>query len=173
MAYTGVAWEEVLWGRRPTRTLLAEQSREAGWRDVSTEREMAFQNTDATAALIRWDGGAHHGDPDSQDHPARVVLWGQPPGGQRWYATFAAHTPTRLITAALGHLTDPVPALRRRAEMPAGHHEAITVRPSPLAPRAQAATRRTPLAAIPAERWDAAARTVAAAHANRPPRTRT
>ncbi|MFF2955673.1 DUF317 domain-containing protein [Kitasatospora sp. NPDC057965] len=147
LAYTGHAYEEALWGTRSTRSTLAELLADACWRDVSDERKMAFEAPDATAGIIRWDNGLFHAAPDAQDHPATVCLWGGTPVGdgapKRWQAFFSATTPTRLITAALHHLTDPLAASRSRAQIPAAHRDLVRTSPAPLPGRTQAATRRT------------------------------
>ncbi|GJF32666.1 hypothetical protein KNE206_53660 [Kitasatospora sp. NE20-6] len=157
--YTGVAWEEAHWGLVALRTALVAQMREADWQDVSTHEQMAYRSPDGTAGLIRQDRGAYHTDPDGDDELSTVILWGQPPGGQRWQATFSTEAPTRMIAAALDHLTDPRPALRRRNDLAATEHAAITIRPAPVGLRArlQAALART---ALPAERRDTAAQAV-------------
>ncbi|MGW3228598.1 DUF317 domain-containing protein [Kitasatospora sp. NPDC001095] len=157
-----IAKDEALWGRKGTCETLLNQMREADWLDVSTESSMAFQSPDATAGLIRWDGGGFYNEPWGADHPAAVTLW-----ARAWQAHFSKDTPTRLITAALDHLTDPQPEIRRLAEVPTAHLGAVEIRPHKESPRPTAATERTTLADIPVARWDAAAATAAQVAATR------
>ncbi|WP_344640666.1 DUF317 domain-containing protein [Kitasatospora cystarginea] len=122
--------DEALWGRRSTRVELVDQMRECGWQDVSTLDGMAFRAPDATAGLIRWDGGAFYDEPDGQDHMAEVTLWVRHPEEfphTAWTAQLSKAMPTRLIAVALDHLTDPQPAIRRRAEIPTAHRPAFRV----------------------------------------------
>ncbi|MGW3185725.1 DUF317 domain-containing protein [Kitasatospora sp. NPDC001119] len=166
--------EEALWGRSNTRDTLLAQMCESDWLDVSTPSEMAFRSLDATAGLIRWDGGVFHDASWSRDHPAGVTLWARRTSDDTtrtaWQAHFSKNTPTRLITAALEHLTDPQPSLRRLAEVPTAHLGVVDIRPHKGSPRSAAATAtgRTTLADIPVERWNAAAAAAAQAGATRP-----
>ncbi|MER7701653.1 DUF317 domain-containing protein [Kitasatospora sp. NPDC097605] len=113
---------------------------------------MAFRSPDATAGLVRWDGGGFHDEPWGADHPAAVTLWARSTADQQgtaWQAHFSKNTPTRLITAALDHLTDPQPQARRLAEVPTAHLGTAKVRPYTGPVRPLAATRRTTLAGLP------------------------
>ncbi|MGW2542008.1 DUF317 domain-containing protein [Kitasatospora sp. NPDC001574] len=155
LAHLGYAYEEALWGLASTRTTLAQHLHEAGWRDVSDERRMAFEAPDRSAGLIRWDNGLFHADPGSQDYPAHLRLWAGPPEGTpstEWRAEFSRNTPTRLITAALHHLTDPLSAARRRSEVPRAHQGLVEMRngPGTRPARIRAATARAVAAAAPA-----------------------
>ncbi|MFJ6620030.1 DUF317 domain-containing protein [Kitasatospora sp. NPDC091335] len=167
------AKDEALWGRDNTCATLVTQMRESDWLDVSTPSEMRFCSPDATTGLIRWDAGVFHDAPWSRDYPAGVTLWARRTGDDHmrtaWQAHFSKDTPTRLITAALDHLTDPQPSLRRFAEVPTAHLGAVEVRSYKGSPRSAAATAtgRTTLADIPVERWNAAAAVAAQAAATR------
>ncbi|MFF2746432.1 DUF317 domain-containing protein [Kitasatospora sp. NPDC058048] len=170
---TFAAKDEVLWGRNNTCETLLTRMRACDWLDVSTPSEMAFRSPDATTGLIRWDGGAFHDAPWSRDYPAGVTLWARRTGDDHtrtaWQAHFSKDTPTRLITAALGHLTDPRSSLRRLVEVPSAHLGVVDVRPykGSLRSAAATATGRTTLADIPVERWNAAAAVAALAAATR------
>ncbi|MFJ9446775.1 DUF317 domain-containing protein [Kitasatospora sp. NPDC101235] len=174
LSYSGfAAKDEALWGRNNTCAALVTQIRESDWLDVSTPSEMRFRSPDATAGLIRWDAGAFHDAPWSRDYPAGVTLWARRTGDDHtrtaWQAHFSKDTPTRLITTALDHLTDPQPSLRRFAEVPTAHLGVVEVRSYKGSPRSAAATAtgRTTLADIPIERWNAAAAVAAQAAATR------
>ncbi|MFJ7278321.1 DUF317 domain-containing protein [Kitasatospora sp. NPDC098663] len=156
LSYTHpVVREEALWGLRNTRDSLLEQLRSSGWLDVGSPDAMSFRSPDGTAGLIRWDGGAFYEEPNGQDHPADVTLWVRPPEmfpRNAWTAQFSQATPTRLITAALDHLTDPRSQVRRLAEVPAAHLGLVELRPRNAPVRTLAATARTAVADRPAAR---------------------
>ncbi|KQV20959.1 MULTISPECIES: DUF317 domain-containing protein [unclassified Kitasatospora] len=147
LAYSSeFAREEALWGRVDTRAALLRHLGESDWQDVSSPDAMAFQACDGTAGLTRWDRGAYAADPAGPDSSAGVTLWGRGPaeaadGG--WKAHFSEHAPTRLITAALDHLTDPQAELRRRAEIPVVYRGLVEARPAAQPARVQAASRHT------------------------------
>ncbi|MET8623750.1 DUF317 domain-containing protein [Kitasatospora sp. NPDC004669] len=152
---------EALWGRL-SRDIAIEGEAEAAatsWNRTTTEHQTSFSSSDGTAGVtIR----AVQGTSEARVFPMFTV-WGGPRSEDhpRWEATFTPFTPTTLITAALGEVTQPVPAIRRASQIPAVHRSDIRSeprhRPRFIAAQSRSAATVSTDLSLPDDPWSHAA----------------
>ncbi len=124
--------DELLWGRRSLDNTIAADLEAADdpWsRETSPVHGVySYTRPDDTAGIA-----VNHNIGDIRGPGPTVTVWGGPCGypSERWHAVFTGHTPSALISAALDEIVNPLPALRRRLQIPAAHRAQVHLEPRP------------------------------------------